>query len=310
MTDASDPESTSVGRWRQRGTRSLVTLWTASVGTGRWLARRWRRLVAYLQDQEPYPAPYPPPAPPGRLTEQRDPPAPITVPARGYVFNFHVRATFTWSSEGLRPEVLSWYAQYFLPQAIERLTRLAAERARDVAPHQAGDLEVTLQQALAERGPWRFERGDVAVTCEPGAWVRLDPRVRQALQPHWKRRIALECQYDEQLRRAQYAERLSRRWVAILNEHLDSPVTGGATEDQDLTDALRHMMSLQQAAVQWVEDLLRDRLSNDSIFEPLTSLDILPGGSQGQAEEASKRPTAPTAAHGSTGASDRPRQGG
>ncbi|MER5335294.1 hypothetical protein [Micromonospora sp. NPDC002717] len=295
MTDASDRQSTSFHRWRRRATRGLVTAGKASLQSGRSLLLRWRRLVAYLQDEDSFPAPYPPPPRPGRHTEQRDPAGPITVPARGYVFCFHVRATFTWSSEGLRPEALSWYAQYFMPQAIEQLTRLAAERAREFSPHRAGDMEVALQRALAEQTPWRYERGDVVVTCQPGAWVRLDQRVKQALQPHWERHIALASRYDEHLRRAQYAERLSRRWVSILREHIDgASADGAATGNEEHADALQHMLDLQEAAAEWIEDLLCDRFPDSTVFDPLTPVDLLSPPSQRQ--ETPERPETPTGA--------------
>ncbi|MEU7754903.1 hypothetical protein [Micromonospora sp. NPDC049171] len=101
------------------------------------------------------------------------------------MYSFYVRATFSWSSPvSLRAEVLSSYVQYFQPTAIQRLTRLAADAARDLPPHRAGDLEVALQQALAEDPLWHYQRGDIMLTCRPDVAVRLDERIMPALQPH------------------------------------------------------------------------------------------------------------------------------
>ncbi|MEV1332214.1 hypothetical protein AB0J20_21885 [Micromonospora costi] len=103
--------------------------------------------------------------------------------------------SFAWSSSSsVRAEALNWYARYFTPHAVQRLVRLATDAARDLAPHRAADLEMHLQRVLAEQGPWRYERGDVAVTCQPDVSVRL----------------------DEHLKQARCAEQLSQRWIGIL----------------------------------------------------------------------------------------------
>ncbi|MEV0216178.1 hypothetical protein [Micromonospora sp. NPDC050695] len=218
-----------------------------SVRGWRWWARSWDRLVAALQDEAPVGSAAGP-TPSGPLVEQRDAPRLITVPARGYVYSFHIRATFAWSSPAsLRSEVLSWYVQYFQPNAIQRLTRLAADAARDLPPHRAGDLEVALQQALADDPEWSYERGEVVITCRPDAAVRLDERIMPALQPHVDRMVKLEYQFDEQLRKARYAEELSRRWMAILSDDAD---------DQDVADARHHLLNAHREATRWITELL------------------------------------------------------
>ena len=143
--------------------------------------------------------------------------------------------------------MLSWYVQYFQPNAIQRLTRLAADAARDLHPHRAGDLEVALQRALAEDPLWHYQRGDIALTCRPDAAVRLDERIMPALQPHVDRLVKLEYQFDEQIRKARYAEELSRQWATILEGHAD---------DHDLADARDHMLTAQREAARWIAELL------------------------------------------------------
>ncbi|MFF5054889.1 hypothetical protein ACFY1S_17085 [Micromonospora sp. NPDC000663] len=247
MTDAPDGRPRPTDQWRQRGVRGLAVVRDVSVRGWRWWARSWDRLVAALQDEAPVGSGADP-SPSGPLVEQRDAPRLITVPARGYVYSFHVRATFAWSSPAsLRSEVLSWYVQYFQPHAIQRLTRLAADAARDLPPHRAGDLEVALQQALAEDPEWTYRRGEITVTCRPDAAVRLDDRIMPALQPHVDRMVKLEYQFDEQMRRARYAEELSRRWVALLGDDAD---------DQEVADARNHLLSTQREAARWITELL------------------------------------------------------
>ncbi|MEU7973244.1 hypothetical protein AB0B48_14515 [Micromonospora sp. NPDC049089] len=247
MTDAPDGRPRPADQWRHRGVRGLTIARDAAVQGWRWWARSWDRLVAALQDEAPVGSAAPP-SPSGPLVEQRDAPRLIAVPARGYVYSFYVRATFAWSSPAsLRAEVLSWYVQYFQPNAVQRLTRLAADAARNLPPNRAADLEVALQRALAEDPLWHYQRGDITLTCRPDAAVRLDERILPALQPHVDRMVELEYQFDEQIRRARYAEELSRRWTAILDDH---------TDDDDLADARDHMLTAQREAARWIAELL------------------------------------------------------
>ncbi|MEV4388848.1 hypothetical protein AB0J68_24585 [Micromonospora sp. NPDC049580] len=253
MTDAPEERPRPAYLWRRRGIRGLTIARDVSVRGWRWWARTWDRLVAALQDEAPVGAGAGP-SPPGPLIEQRDAPRLIAVPSRGYVYSFYVRATFAWSSPAsLRAEVLSWYVQYFQPNAIQRLTRLAADAARDLPPHRAADLEVALQRALADDPEWRYQRGDVLITCRPDAAVRLDERIMPALQPHVDRMVKMEYQFDEQLRRATYAEELSRRWTTILGDHLD------ADADQEVADARQHLLAAQREAARWIGELLHLR---------------------------------------------------
>ncbi|MCO1594870.1 hypothetical protein M8C17_06785 [Micromonospora sp. RHAY321] len=256
---------------------------------GHWLLTLWRRLIAALQGPQPAPAPAPPPPPtppppPGRLTERRDAQAPIVVPARGYVFNFTVRAAFVWSSDGLPREMLSGSAQYFLPYAVRALTRLAAARARNFPAHRAREFEVEFQRALADMGTWRYERGGVQVTCQPHVWVQLDERVKQAVRPYWEQLIKLDCEYDVDVKRAQYAERLSRQWLSILEKLVDSPVAGGAARmtNENLASVVQDLIAEQKATAQRLEDLLEERMRNGDIFEQATSFDLLAERLRGQ----------------------------
>ncbi|MDG9673761.1 hypothetical protein [Micromonospora sp. DH14] len=254
MADAPDGRPRPAEPRRHWAIRSLTATRDTSVRSWRWWARNWDRLVAALQDEEPVGLAAPA-TPSGPLVEQRTAPRQIVVPAQGYVYSFHIRATFAWSSTvSLRAEVLTWYADYFMPQAIQRLTRLAADAARELAPHRAAELEMHLQQTLAAQGPWRYQRGDLEVSCAPDVAVRLDEHIRRAVQPQIDRLVNLECRLEEHLRQARYAEELSRRWVAILDDHL--AVAGG---DPDLATARQHLLSRQRDAVRWIDELLAQR---------------------------------------------------
>ncbi|MFG3707079.1 hypothetical protein ACGF7U_20475 [Micromonospora sp. NPDC047670] len=274
---------------------------------GSWLLMLWHRLLATLRGPEPIPDPpplsSPPPPPPGRLTERRDVAAPIVVPARGYVFTFHIRAAFVWSSDGIPREILSGSAQYFMPYAIRVLTRLAASRARNFAAHRARELEVELQRALTETGPWRYERGGVQVICQPYVWVELDDRVKQTIRPYWEQLIKLDCEYDVDVKRAQHAERLSRQWLSILEKLVESPVAGGAARltNERLAAVVQDLIAEQQAAAQRLEDLLGERLRNGDAYEQATSFDILAEHlkTQGRATPGESSASRNGSAHGS-----------
>ncbi|MFY1597091.1 hypothetical protein [Micromonospora sp. WMMD737] len=246
---------------------------------GSWLLTLWHRLVAALRGPEPVPMPPPPPPPPppGRLTERRDAQAPIIVPARGYVLTFRVHSTFVWSSEGIPREILNGSAQYFMPYAIRALTRLAAARARNVVAHRARELEVELQRAITESGPWRYERNGVRVACQPYVWVELDDGVKRAVKPYWEQLIKLDCEYDVDVKRAQYVDRLSRQWLTILEKLVDNPVSGGAAKmtNESLAAVVRDLLAEQSATAQRLEEILAERLSKGDAFEQAASFDLL-----------------------------------
>lgn len=245
---------------------------------GSWLVRLWQRLVAALSGPAPEPLPPPPPpAPPGRLTERRDAPAPIIVPARGYVFTFRIHASFVWSSNGLPREVLSGSAQFFMPYAIRALTRLAAARARNLPAHRARDLEVELQRAVAESEPLAYERGGARVTCQAYVSVELDERVKQAVEPYWEQLIKLDCEYDVDTRRAQYVDRMSRQWSTVLEKLVDSPVAGGAATlaNENLAAVVREFLAERKAEAERLESLLAEHARNGNGYEQSTLFDRL-----------------------------------
>ncbi|GAA2703541.1 hypothetical protein ACFY2R_19685 [Micromonospora olivasterospora] len=278
MTDASSGKASPQDgppRWVDRGRQLARRAGPRAVTV---LRTSWARLLPLLRRVRGAMEGSRASPPPDEIFEHREPSGPISVAAKGHVFTFTVRAVFTWSAAGLGPEALIWYARHFMPAAVQRLRRAAAERARHVAPHRAGQLEAALQAALDEETPWRYDRAGVTVRCRVEVAVRHDDRVRQALRPHWERLIELEHQYEFYLKRARYAEQLSRRWMAILDEMVDDPAGGeeARTVDEELSRARRHMAAEQRAAARWTGDLLRDRRRFDGIFEPLTAIDIVP----------------------------------
>lgn len=168
---------------------------------------------------------------PSVTTVDRRVPSAELMPAQGQVYGFEIRATFTWTSDSVGPELFGWYVDYFQRQATQRLRRIAARCAREIPPHRPREVEIALHAALAgdDALPWRYERGEVSFTCEPDVSVHLDERVRRLLQPYWDRRIALECERDLNRRRAEYAEERRAREAAGSTAP-DTPPTAGMPE--------------------------------------------------------------------------------
>ena len=313
LTDDSSTESASPDRWRRLGDRSLalgehlLKIWTK-------LVQLWGSMLDALRNEETDPAAFgQSSSPPGRRAERRDAPAPIRVSAQGHVYDFIIHASFTWSSDRLRQETLSGYAHYYMPDVVLRLTHLAAERAGNFAPHQAADLQADLQRKLAKKCPWRYDRGDVVVECQPHVRVELDERVKQLVMPYSKQRIKLDCELNVALRRADHFERLSLRWLTILEKPVDGSVAGGAgqTANKDLAQAVQRMVAEHKAALRRLKDLLDETLRDSDIFTRATPFDTPTKPRQRQAQEASERPGSPTASApgGSAPSSGRPDEG-
>jgi hypothetical protein len=105
-------------------------------------------------------------------------------------------------------------------------------------------LEVSVNQMLANGGDWPF---GAAVTCSPRISVELDERVLEQIRTYSEQRIRMDCEHEEGVRRAELADRLSRRWVKVLEGLLESPVAGGAARltEQRLAEVVDGLLVAQ-----------------------------------------------------------------
>ncbi|MFC7277567.1 hypothetical protein ACFQS1_26535 [Paractinoplanes rhizophilus] len=288
MNVQTGPVSPSVSRWLRFSA---------------WLGRTWRAFLALFSPPEPEPVspapppPPPPPPPPGRLSGRRSPQRPMVVPASGYIFTFLVHATFIWGSDGLYQDELNSSIEGLMPYATRRLKALAAQHARQYPPHRARELELALQEDLRENGPWKLHWRGADLTCQPYAWVELDEQVKQAVQPYWEQLIKLDCEHDVQMRRAEYAETLSKQWTAILTELVGSPVADGAAEmtEKELAEVVRKIVAEQKAASEKLEDLMAKKVEDGDTFERSDHFTALRERLERRADRLFERPGADSA---------------
>ncbi|WP_406045507.1 hypothetical protein OG799_14155 [Micromonospora sp. NBC_00898] len=260
MTDASGARSRSRSQdFRQHLVQVALALWRRAAPLRRKAKERWRRIIDAFQETAPVSgATWAPAAPAGPLIERLDAPAPIRVSGQGRTFNFHIHARCVWSSEDLRREALVSHAHYYMADVIRRLTPLAAQHAANFAAHRAAELEVALERALSEAGPWRYRRGDTVFTCEPHVLVDVDERVRKVVLPYWEELVKLDCEFDVDLRRAEYADRLGRQRAPSDENLTDGAAAGAAapTTSENLADEMRPVVAELRATAQRLEDLL------------------------------------------------------
>lgn len=194
----------------------------------RWLVRLGQRSRSGSQ-QQPQPAPMPQDTAIEPLTRRHDLNAPMVVPAEGCVFDFQVYASLFWTSDGgLHPGDFTRWAHHHAQGARRRLRHIVADLARNYPPHQAHDLETEINRTMAARPIWRFGCDGTDLTCRPQVRVQLDDQVRHIVRPFWERRITMECEHEIALRRAELAEQLSQRWLAVLEELAQRPLAGEA----------------------------------------------------------------------------------
>ena len=257
-SDRSDAaRSKTAERWRSL-VDAVLALWARTASHRQKLGRLLRRVIEALGESAPVSG-VTSPVPAGPLTERLDTLAPIRVSGQGRAFNFHIHARCVWSSENLRRESLVSYAHFYMPEATRRLTQLAARHAGSFAASRAPELEVALQRALSETGPWRYERGDKVVTCQPHVWVDVDERVRKVVLPYWEKLVKLDCEFDIDQRQAEYDTRLGRQRTTGADNPAGGTAAGGAAQptSEHLTSEMRRLVVELTAVVQRLEDLLR-----------------------------------------------------
>ncbi|MFI7609535.1 hypothetical protein ACIBTV_31085 [Micromonospora sp. NPDC049366] len=211
-----------------------------------------------------------PPAP--DLTQRRRHPRPIVVPARGYVFSFHIDVMFTWYSEGLREDQLGAWSMQFADLARRDVEHQAADLARHFHPHQACSLEIQLNRLLS-RAYRRYERRDVVLRCKPEVRVRLDEDVRSELRHAHLQRLRAESEHELTLRRIQLTDQVTQRWITLIGRLRRDPLAHAALllSDKELAKVLdQYVLKEERTNIDHLAARLEEALSRSGrVGEPL-----------------------------------------
>lgn len=250
-------------------------------GLWKWLVLGWRWLLSVLRGpvpaEEPPSEPEPLPQPPGRLRERRSLASPLVVPASGYIFDFNVYATCVWGSTGLYRAELVDAVRYLMPYVVREMKALAANEGRHHPPHHAEQFEIRLQQILANRDVWRYRWGGTEVTCRASVWVGLDERVKRAVEPYWEQLIKLDCEHNVQLKKVEYANRLSREWLDVLTDLVGNPLADGAAKMTEvaLSSVVEKIVAERKSASAKLDKLLEEKAYGGDLFDQEERYELL-----------------------------------
>jgi len=202
-------------------------------------------------------APAPLPSSSTSFKHRSDLTAPLVVPARGSVFHFKVHAMFEWSSGSMDGARLRDCSRQWQVLAERELHRCVGARSRNFEPHRAHALEESVNQLLATKGEWRFGND---VTCRPTIWVELGERGQEQMRAYAEERIRMECEHEAGVRRSQLTARLSRRWLGVLEDLMESPLAGGAAKltDPRVAEVVEDLLGAQGGLADLYMQILKD----------------------------------------------------
>ncbi|SCL49092.1 hypothetical protein GA0070606_1414 [Micromonospora citrea] len=145
--------------------------------------RLWRRIRGDGGDRAPIQP---------RPAEVYEPPAsdaPLVVPARGDVYDFHVYAHLRWDSPSRHFDIyeIEEEAAAYQDVARERTMQTVWRHARSLDPLDPAGAELVLNDALATGFCWPKASPDLR--CRPSVRVLMDPRLREQKAPLELRRV-------------------------------------------------------------------------------------------------------------------------
>jgi hypothetical protein len=195
----------------------------------------WRRLVDRLTGRRADDRPVPP-EPSGltpmseskyRSTEHQNP---ITVLARGDVYEFRVYADLEWSSSAMSYADLTAQAAEYTGAAHDELRRRVWRIGRKHGPYHSAQAEKEMRELAAD---WCYDTALGRVRCVADLRVMPDERVREHLVPYAQREIAMDAEAALGNQKAEMVRVLLSRWHTVLSEVGVSPISVAAARLSD-----------------------------------------------------------------------------
>ncbi|ADD40938.1 hypothetical protein [Stackebrandtia nassauensis] len=192
-------------------------------------------------------------------TERTELPVPLYVAAIGGVFDFTVDCTLVWKSRDYTARRLRIEIPKCEERAIEDIEYRVLEMGHRFHAEQSEALEAALTREFrSSAGTFTSRRG--RIQCLPHVRVNIDPDVRQTLRPNHLRRLQLDGEHTNNMRRADLVDTLSRRWSDLLGNIKDEPLIAhaAALTDEEFADVIKEMNARRQLHSYELLDLLRE----------------------------------------------------
>lgn len=186
----------------------------------RWRARRANREVSYtppkeaevttpVTEAEP-PEPDQQPEAVESVFETPD----LLVPAKGEMFDFRLLPYFRWTSNTLSYGELHERVTRLEPGARAKLVRRAWTVSREHPPEDPEAAEKAINREL--RHGWCYEDGKHLIRCRPKVGVRMDPALRELVQPFRLTERRMREEHDLRRLKAEHAQALTDVWLAVI----------------------------------------------------------------------------------------------
>jgi len=163
----------------------------------------------------------------------------LLVPAKGDIFDFRLLPYFRWTSSTLSYAELHQRVSGLEPSARAKLVRRAWTVSRHHPPEDPAAVEKAINREL--RPGWCYEDGKHMIWCRPKVGVRLDPALRELVQPFRLTERRMREEHDLRRLKAEQAQALTDVWLDVIAglEELGEvqPAVDGATAKRELTPA-------------------------------------------------------------------------
>jgi hypothetical protein len=172
---------------------------------------------------------------------------PLTVPAKGGVFNFVVHYDITFSVSGIPQETLTNRAAAYLQSSIPVLRNKIWSIGREFPPHHPVEAEKAMNAALKE--PWCFEEHGNVVSCHAVARVTSDDALIAKQRPAWERLVALDAARQAELHRIDYVTELFTAWLDLFKKFGTAPavIQAAMLTDREVSGVLRDLAGMEIA---------------------------------------------------------------